>query len=141
MFLFGKKRKAKKEAEKRRRLEELKREAELKNKQAVKEEPVKEEPVKEEPVHEEPTKEEPAHEEVEKEDVEEKEEKKKPRKLSYHVTKHPKGGWQIKKAKAERALKRFNTQREAIEYAKELEKSGASFVIHKADGTTRKKKY
>ena len=66
---------------------------------------------------------------------------KKERKLSYHITKHPSGGWQLKKGKAERALKRFKTQKEAIEYAKELEKKGASYMIHKQDGTTRKKKY
>ena len=67
--------------------------------------------------------------------------KPKPKKQSYHITKHTSGGWQIKKGKAERALKRFKTQKEAIEYAKELEKKGASYMIHKQDGTTRKKKY
>jgi len=64
------------------------------------------------------------------------------RKMSYHITKHPQGGWQIKKGKAERALKRFDTQKEAIDYAKQLEKErGISYLIHKADGSTRKKKY
>jgi len=67
--------------------------------------------------------------------------KPKPKKQSYHITKHTSGGWQIKKGKAVRALKRFKTQKEAIEYAKELEKNGASYMIHKQDGTTRKKKY
>ena len=95
----------------------------------VKQEPeqVKEEPVVEEAVVEEETP--------------DKEAPKKPRKMSYHVTKHSSGGWQIKKGGAQKAQKRFSTQKEAIEYAKELEKKGASFVIHKADGTTRKKKY
>lgn len=65
----------------------------------------------------------------------------KTRKESYHITKHPDGGWQIKKGKAQRATKKFKTQKEAIDYAKELEKNGASYIIHKADGTTRKKKY
>ena len=74
-------------------------------------------------------------------EVEPEETKAKPRKMSYHITKHPKGGWQIKKGGADRALKRFNTQKEAIEYAKELEKNGASYIIHKTDGTTRKKTY
>lgn len=76
------------------------------------------------------------------EDIEEKEEPKKERKIPYHITKHPKGGWQVKKGKADRALKRFDTQKEAIEYAKELEKStGNSYIIHKADGSIRKKEY
>lgn len=74
-------------------------------------------------------------------DAPKKEEKPKERKMSYHITKHPQGGWQIKKGKAERALKRFKTQKEAIDYAKDLEKNGASFIIHKADGSTRKKTY
>lgn len=73
---------------------------------------------------------------------EEKEEKKPQRKMPYHITKHSLGGWQIKRGKAQKALKRFETQKEAIEYAKVLEKEkGQSYVIHKADGTTRKKKY
>lgn len=67
---------------------------------------------------------------------------KKERKLSYHITKHPNGGWQLKKGKAQRAMKRFNTQKEAIDYAKQLEKErGISYLIHKQDGSNRKKKY
>jgi hypothetical protein len=67
---------------------------------------------------------------------------KKERKMSYHITRHPQGGWQLKKGKADRALKRFETQKEAIDYAKQLEKErGISFIIHKADGSTRKKTY
>jgi len=67
---------------------------------------------------------------------------KKERKLSYHITKHPSGGWQLKKGKAERALKRFKTQKEAIAYADQLEKErGISYLIHKTDGSNRKKKY
>lgn len=118
----------------------------FKRKKKVKEQPKKEEKqvitpeVVEEPEVIEPEVVEP--EVVEQEVVEEKEEPKKERKLPYHITKHPKGGWQIKKGKAERALKRFDTQKEAIEYAKDLEKStGNSYVIHKADGSIRKKEY
>ena len=97
-------------------------------KKKKKQEPVKQTEVKEEPVvvEDEPKGDKP----------------KKERKLSYHVTKHPQGGWQLKKGKADRALKRFETQKEAIEYAKQLEKErGISFIIHKADGSTRKKTY
>jgi hypothetical protein len=87
------------------------------------------------------TEEEPKQVEAEKEEEPEQKEKKE-RKLPYHITKHPKGGWQIKKGKADRALKRFDTQKEAIEYAKEMEKSsGISYIIHKADGSIRKKEY
>ena len=84
-------------------------------------------------------------EEIETVEVEEKkpvEAVQKKRKTVYHVTKHHLGGWQIKKAGGERAIKRFETQLKAIEYAKALEKEkGIAYVIHKADGKTRKKKY
>ncbi len=97
--------------------------------------------VEEEPIVQETPQEEVKEEEVE--TVEEPEEEKKPkRNQPYHITKHSKGGWQIKRGGAERALKRFDTQKEAIEYAKEIEKEkGVSYVIHKADGRTRKKNY
>ena len=68
--------------------------------------------------------------------------KKPARKMPYHITKHSDGGWQIKRGKAKKALKLFDTQKEAIEYAKVLEKEkGESYIIHKANGTTRKKTY
>jgi len=80
-------------------------------------------------------------EDLKKEEVHE-DSKPKKRKTVYHVTKHSLGGWQIKKAGGERAIKRFETQLKAIEYAKILEKEkGIAYVIHKADGKTRKKKY
>jgi hypothetical protein len=67
---------------------------------------------------------------------------KKSRKPINHITKHKDGGWKIKKEGAQRALKRFSTQKEAIEFAKELEKTtGTAFIIHKANGATRKKTY
>lgn len=67
---------------------------------------------------------------------------KKARKQPYHITTHPDGGWQIKRGKAKKALRRFDTQNQAIEFAKALEKEkGESYIIHKADGTTRKKTY
>ena len=68
--------------------------------------------------------------------------KPKPKKQSYHITKHTSGGWQIKKGKAVRALKRFKTQKEAIEYAESLaDSAGSSIVIHKMDGSIRKQDY
>jgi hypothetical protein len=110
---------------------------------------VKEEKV-EEPVVEEAPVEEPKEEKVEvkeepKEEVkEEKKEEpvKRKRKAINHITKHKDGGWQIKKEGSSRAQKRFSTQKEAIEFAKSLEKTtGTSYIIHKADGSTRKKTY
>lgn len=113
-----------------------------KAKKEVEVQPVKQEEVKEE-VQEEPEVEEVQEEKEVKEEVEVKEEKpEKKRKASNHITKHPQGGWQIKKSGASRALKKFRTQKEAIEYAKGLEETtGTAYVIHKADGKTRKKTY
>ena len=67
---------------------------------------------------------------------------KKKRKAAIHITKHKSGGWQVKKEGAQRALKLFKTQKEAIDHAKLIEKDkGTGYIIHKADGSTRKKKY
>ena len=58
---------------------------------------------------------------------------------SYHISQHPQGGWQVKGAGSEKALKRFPTQAEAIKYARELEKSsGVSFRVHSMKGKIRK---
>ena len=58
--------------------------------------------------------------EVEKDVVEEPVKKK--RKAINHITKHKDGGWQVKKEGAQRALKKFGTQKEAIDFAKNIEK-------------------
>lgn len=83
--------------------------------------------------------------EAPKEEVKQEEEVKpvpKKRKAAIHITRHKDGGWQVKKEGAQRALKLFKTQKEAIEYAKLIEKEkGTGYIIHKADGSTRKKKY
>ncbi len=58
---------------------------------------------------------------------------------SYHISQHPQGGWQVKGAGSDKALKRFPTQAEAIKYARELEKSsGVSFRVHSMKGKIRK---
>lgn len=58
---------------------------------------------------------------------------------SYHISQHPNGGWQVKGAGSEKALKRFPTQAEAIKYARDLEKSsGVSFRVHSMKGKIRK---
>lgn len=61
----------------------------------------------------------------------------------YHISKRKDDGkWQIKAAGGARAIKLFNTQAEAIDYAKTLAgKQDANIVIHKTDGSFRKLKY
>ncbi len=61
----------------------------------------------------------------------------------YHITKRSSDEkWQVKFSKSTKAIKLFNTQQEAIDYAKSLSKSqDHGFVIHKKTGTVRKKKY
>ena len=92
--------------------------------EAVMEEVVVEETVVEPELEETPeSEEEPeVEEEPEEDDKEETEKPKKARKLPYHITKHADGGWQIKRGKAKKALRKFETQKEAIEFAKVLEK-------------------
>ena len=60
----------------------------------------------------------------------------------YHVTKRKSDGkWQVKYRGGERAIKLFNTQAEAIEFAKKLaEKRGGSVTVHKTTGQIRKMK-
>lgn len=132
-WLFGKKKKKNTEKIVEQDVKEIKKEEPV-----IEEEPKPE--VKEEvkPESKEEVKEEPKEEPKE----EKKEEPVKKRKQINHITKHPQGGWQIKKSGSQRALKRFKTQKEAIEYAKHLEDTTeTAYVIHKADGTTRKKTY
>lgn len=62
---------------------------------------------------------------------------------AYHVSfRKSDNRWQVKLSKGARALKLFNTQEEAIVYAKELAKNQDGFiVIHKLDGKVRKQRY
>ena len=60
----------------------------------------------------------------------------------YHITQTADGKWQVKGAKAERALKLFNTQKEAIDYAKNVAgNQEGNIVIYKTDGKIRKQDY
>ncbi len=52
----------------------------------------------------------------------------------YAIKKHPKG-WQIIAEDAERAYRVFDTQKEAIDYAKE---NDIEYDLYRADGTLRK---
>ena len=61
---------------------------------------------------------------------------------NYHVAKRPDGKWQVKFAGGEKAIKLFDTQAEAIAYAKKLAvNQDGSLSIHKKDGKMRKQKY
>lgn len=52
------------------------------------------------------------------------------------------GKWQVKFAKGAKALKLFDTQAEAIAFAKEkAERQDGSITIHKKDGKIRKQNY
>lgn len=65
----------------------------------------------------------------------------KPRNGAYFVSPHPDGGWQVKKANAQKALKRFDTKVEAEKYAKTVATNQGSHVVRlKKDGKIQKKK-
>lgn len=61
----------------------------------------------------------------------------------YHISKRrDENRWQIKAEGAARAIKLFNTQAEAIAYAKQLaQNQDARIMIHKEDGSFRKLTY
>jgi uncharacterized protein YdaT len=57
-----------------------------------------------------------------------------------HVTKHPDGGWQVKGAGNEKATKVTETQKKAIDVAKDIAKHQKSeVVIHGTNGKIRDK--
>lgn len=72
----------------------------------------------------------------------EKEVKKTPAK-KYHIAQRQEDGlWQVKAEGAEKALKLFKTQQEAIDYAKKVaDNQEGSIMIHKKDGSFRKLTY
>lgn len=59
----------------------------------------------------------------------------------YHVSKREDGRWQVKNVKAEKALKIFRTQAEAIAYAKTVAgNQDGSIRVHSKAGKLRKAK-
>lgn len=78
-----------------------------------------------------------------KEDTKAVEDKKAPAKKNYHISKRAEDGkWQVKFANGQKAIKLFDTQAEAIAYAKSLAESQDGLVtIHKVDGKIRKQDY
>jgi hypothetical protein len=57
-----------------------------------------------------------------------------------HVTPHPEGGWQVKGAGNSKATSRTDTQKEAINIAREIAKNQQSeLIIHGTNGQIRDK--
>ena len=103
-------------------------------KAAPKKETVKKEPAKKAAPKKEPAKKEPAKKTAPKDDDS------KSKTGAYFVSPHPDGGWQVKKANASKALKRFDTKAEAEKYAKTVAKNQDSNVVRqKKDGKIQKK--
>ncbi|MGN0819545.1 MAG: DUF2188 domain-containing protein [Christensenellaceae bacterium] len=60
----------------------------------------------------------------------------------YHISQRDDKKWQVKCEGAEKALKLFDTQKEAIAYAKTVaDNQEGSIIIHKVDGKIRKTTY
>lgn len=84
--------------------------------------------------------EEPATEEEAEQEEKEAAERKRPK--NYHISLRADGKWQVKLSKGAKPLKLFDTQAQAIAFAKEKAKNqDGSIVIHKVNGQIRKQKY
>ena len=68
-----------------------------------------------------------------------KEEPKKDATRVYHVVKRPEDGkWEVKYAGGEKAIKLFDTQKEAIEYSKKMaDNQGGSMLVHNSKGANK----
>jgi hypothetical protein len=61
-------------------------------------------------------------------------------KPSKHVVPSPGGGWAVKNSRASRASRTFDTQAEAVKYAREAAKKAHSeLYVHRRDGTIKEK--
>jgi len=59
---------------------------------------------------------------------------------AYHVSQHEDGGWKVKGAGSDKSLKRFNTQKEAIDHANKIAKNQDGHVkVHSKTGKLRAK--
>lgn len=57
---------------------------------------------------------------------------------SQHVVPNRNGGWAVRRSGAFRASRVFPTQRDAVQYAREIaRKEGAELYVHSGDGTIR----
>ena len=56
----------------------------------------------------------------------------------YHVAKREDGKWQVKYTGGEKAIKLFNTQKEAVEYTKEMAKNQkGAMLVHNSKGKNK----
>lgn len=61
-------------------------------------------------------------------------------KVSKHVVPDSSGGWAVRNSGADRVSRKFDTQEEAIEYARDIAKKAHSEVyVHRRDGTIQDK--
>ena len=68
--------------------------------------------------------------------------KKKTSAKKYHISQREDGKWRVRREGSDKVLKLFDTQKQAIEYAKTVaDNQSGSIVIHKVDGKIRKQKY
>ena len=59
---------------------------------------------------------------------------------TYHLVKRSDGKWEVKFAGGQKAIKLFDTQKEAIEYSKKMaENQGGSMLIHNSKGANKGK--
>ena len=57
---------------------------------------------------------------------------------TYHLVKRPDGKWEVKFAGGQKAIKLFNTQKEAIEYSKKMaDNQGGSMLVHNSKGANK----
>lgn len=104
------------------------------------EEPVQETPKEEveEPIEEPKPEKKPKKTPAKPETPVEKEEKKPVNFRTYHVSKRADGKWQVKYAGGSKAIKLFNTQKEAMEYTKVMaENQGGSVLLHNSKGANK----
>ena len=56
----------------------------------------------------------------------------------YHVSKREDGKWQVKYRGGEKAIKLFKTQKEALDYTKQMaENQGGSMLVHNSNGKNK----
>ena len=57
---------------------------------------------------------------------------------TYHVVKRSDGKWEVKFAGGQKAIKLFDTQKEALEYSKVMAKNqGGSMLVHNSKGANK----
>lgn len=57
---------------------------------------------------------------------------------TYHLVKRSDGKWEVKYAGGQKAIKLFDTQKEAIEYSKKMaENQGGSMLVHNSKGANK----